>query len=185
MKFKIPMFIGAVGLLSGCGLPPAVTAFSYAVDGVSYVASGKSTADHAISAAAEKDCALFRAVQGHEICRDEEEGNSAGPAIAMTSSRAPNSAAQTRTDVSTVSVVKGKSVTGWEIAGKQWNVSLGKKDLAGPSTGKRVLIGENTPLAFTEESLPQITEKAVYSPSRAKVYGPIRGLVHRVSANSE
>jgi hypothetical protein len=38
------------------------------LDGVSFVTTGKSTADHAISAIANEDCALLRIVDGKEIC---------------------------------------------------------------------------------------------------------------------
>ena len=58
-------------LLSGCGLPPAVMIASYAADGVSYVATGKSVTDHGISEATGRDCALWRVVQGRAVCKDE------------------------------------------------------------------------------------------------------------------
>ena len=54
--------------LKGCALPPAVTVVSFVADGVSYVATGKSTTDHAISAVVREDCALLRAVQDKAIC---------------------------------------------------------------------------------------------------------------------
>ena len=62
--------IGLPILLGGCGLPPAVTAASWALDGVSYLVSGKSVTDHAISQVASQDCGLFRAVQDRSICQD-------------------------------------------------------------------------------------------------------------------
>ena len=55
-------------LLAGCAVPPALTLASLAADGVSYVTTGKSTTDHAISAIAEEDCALVRAVKEEAIC---------------------------------------------------------------------------------------------------------------------
>jgi hypothetical protein len=55
-------------LLAGCALPPALTIASLAADGVSYFATGKSTTDHALSAIAEEDCALVRAVKEEAIC---------------------------------------------------------------------------------------------------------------------
>ena len=58
-------------LLSGCGLPPAVMIASYAADGVSYVATGKSVSDHGISAVTGRDCALWRVIKGKSICKDE------------------------------------------------------------------------------------------------------------------
>lgn len=64
--------IGLPLLLGGCGLPPALTAASWALDGVSYLVSGKSVTDHAISEVAAQDCALFRIVQGREFCEEFE-----------------------------------------------------------------------------------------------------------------
>jgi hypothetical protein len=61
-------------LLAGCGLPPAFTAITYALDGASYVATGKGMGDHAISAVTEKNCAVWRVVTGELICRDYRKG---------------------------------------------------------------------------------------------------------------
>jgi cell division septation protein DedD len=44
---------------------------SYAADGVSYVATGKSVSDHGISEVIGRDCALFRVIRGKPICKDE------------------------------------------------------------------------------------------------------------------
>ncbi len=60
-------------LLAGCALPPAVTWASLATDGVSYIATGKSTTDHAISAIADEDCALLRALKEEAICYPDGE----------------------------------------------------------------------------------------------------------------
>jgi hypothetical protein len=54
--------------LTGCALPPPVTVASFVADAVSYVATGKSPTDHAISAVAREDCALLRVVRGEAIC---------------------------------------------------------------------------------------------------------------------
>lgn len=61
-------------LLTGCGLPPVVTAISFAADGVSYASSGRSVTDHAVSVAADQDCALLRVVDGKPICRKFRKG---------------------------------------------------------------------------------------------------------------
>jgi hypothetical protein len=58
-------------LVSGCGLPPAVMIASYAADGVSYIATGKSVSDHGISEVTGRDCALWRVIKGKPICKDE------------------------------------------------------------------------------------------------------------------
>ncbi|HTZ77440.1 MAG TPA: SPOR domain-containing protein [Stellaceae bacterium] len=59
-------------LLGGCGVPIAVTIGSYAADGVSYVATGKSVTDHGLTAFTGRDCALLRPLLKREaICHDE------------------------------------------------------------------------------------------------------------------
>lgn len=53
--------------LSGC-LPPALQLVSWTATGLSYVFSGKGPSDHALSLAAEKDCATWRILKGEDIC---------------------------------------------------------------------------------------------------------------------
>lgn len=60
-------------LFGGCALPPAVTLVSLAADGISYIATGKSTTDHAISAVAGEDCALLRAMKDEAVCNPDGE----------------------------------------------------------------------------------------------------------------
>jgi hypothetical protein len=55
-------------LLAGCALPPALTLASFAADGISYVATGKTTTDHAISVVAQEDWAMIRALKEQAIC---------------------------------------------------------------------------------------------------------------------
>ena len=43
-------------VLTGCGLPPAITFTSYAIDGLSFLTTGKTASDHAISEVAQRDC---------------------------------------------------------------------------------------------------------------------------------
>ena len=63
----------------------------YAVDGLSYASSGKGIADHAISAANNKDCALFRIAQGSGIC-DAGPALDEAPALAMVGANAGHKA---------------------------------------------------------------------------------------------
>lgn len=72
--------LAAALTLSGCGLPPAITIVSYALDGLSLLSTGKSVGDHAISVAARQDCAMWRLVKNGEICRDFEAGEK-GPVV--------------------------------------------------------------------------------------------------------
>jgi hypothetical protein len=49
-------------LAGGCALPAGVVLASYAADGVSYAATGKTVTDHGLSAAAGHDCGVIRAL---------------------------------------------------------------------------------------------------------------------------
>ena len=51
-----------------------MVALTYAATGVSYVSSGKGIADHALSASADKDCAIHRAIEGKDICERVDRG---------------------------------------------------------------------------------------------------------------
>ncbi|MDH5188197.1 MAG: hypothetical protein OEW37_04490 [Rhodospirillaceae bacterium] len=60
---RITSALGLVVALSGClALPPAIQFASLALDGFSYMSTGKSVSDHAISAFTNKDCAMHRAL---------------------------------------------------------------------------------------------------------------------------
>ncbi len=61
-------------ILAGCGLPHAVTIASYALDGISFLSSGKTVSDHALSAVAQRDCALWRVVKNELVCREYRNG---------------------------------------------------------------------------------------------------------------
>jgi len=59
--------------LGGCAVPPVYSFVSFALDGVSIIATGKTVSDHALSAAVEKDCAMWRLLVEQDIkvvCRE-------------------------------------------------------------------------------------------------------------------
>ncbi len=61
-----------VATLPGCFPLTTPTLVGLAVDGVSYMASGKSVTDHAISGLAQRDCSVGRAVLTNtNLCRGE------------------------------------------------------------------------------------------------------------------
>ncbi len=70
-------------LLGGCGLPPVLMVASYAIEGVTLLATGKTIADHAISNAMNKDCSLFRDVKGRQVCLEAVDAD--GPPAMMAS----------------------------------------------------------------------------------------------------
>ncbi|NVK17611.1 MAG: hypothetical protein HWE30_02820 [Methylocystaceae bacterium] len=59
--------------LSGCAAPPALQILSLAIDGISYIATDKTVADHGLSVIAQKDCKMLRTFQKEDICQDEKE----------------------------------------------------------------------------------------------------------------
>jgi len=59
-------------------VPPVYSFVSFALDGVSIIATGKSVSDHALSAAVEKDCAMWRVLKEQDIkvvCREYADGS--------------------------------------------------------------------------------------------------------------
>lgn len=55
--------------MAGCASVPAAVKFgSLALSGASYLATGKGTTDHLISAIADEDCALLRIIQSRPVC---------------------------------------------------------------------------------------------------------------------
>ena len=61
------LFAAAAVALSGCGIPPIISVASLALDFASYGATGKTVADHGLSAVLQKDCALLRGLEG-QVC---------------------------------------------------------------------------------------------------------------------
>jgi hypothetical protein len=80
-------FLALPLLLSGCALPPVVGAVAYLLDGASYVGTGKSMSDHALSEVAGEDCAMWRLLKGELICqgpKDKGKKNAIAIAAAKT-----------------------------------------------------------------------------------------------------
>ena len=65
---RIFSIISCAIILSGCAMPLPFQIASWALDGISYIATEKSVTDHGISIVTQKDCALLRVVQGDDIC---------------------------------------------------------------------------------------------------------------------
>jgi hypothetical protein len=65
--------VAAVSLL-GCGIPPAVSVASLALDFASYGSTGKTVTDHGISMVLREDCALLRVLDGPICVEESEEG---------------------------------------------------------------------------------------------------------------
>jgi len=65
---KGAFLLTALIFLAGCAVPLPLKVASWALDGISYIATDKSLTDHGLSMATEKDCALLRTFKGEEIC---------------------------------------------------------------------------------------------------------------------
>lgn len=64
------IWIGILAIpLAGCALPPAVTVASLVLDAGSYMTTGKSVADHGLSAVTQRDCRLLGVLEG-EVCAE-------------------------------------------------------------------------------------------------------------------
>ena len=57
-------------LPAACGVSTSVNFMIYALDGFSLVSTGRTTTDHMISAAMEKECMVFRVVKDEVMCRE-------------------------------------------------------------------------------------------------------------------
>lgn len=74
--------------LTACVAPPAITVASLAISGVSYLETGKTLPDHALSSFSARDCIVFRAARGERVCQD-----SSATAVAAVPAPAPADAA--------------------------------------------------------------------------------------------
>lgn len=70
----LPLVLGLALLTGACGAPLAVSAVSYGSDGAMLVATDKTGTDHLASMVSKKDCALWRAFRGRQVCKEREEG---------------------------------------------------------------------------------------------------------------
>lgn len=76
--------VGACALvLQACALPVPLKIASWALDGVSYLATKKSLTDHGLSMVAQQDCAMLRGLKGEEICRDDAPGTDGAVVVAL------------------------------------------------------------------------------------------------------
>ncbi|MHA1563845.1 MAG: hypothetical protein ACTSX7_00910 [Alphaproteobacteria bacterium] len=63
--------LAAIGVtVAGCGLPPALMVASYVAEGILVAASGKTLGGHALSTVTQQDCAMWRILQGEDICQN-------------------------------------------------------------------------------------------------------------------
>jgi hypothetical protein len=94
--FSVLVCASVAGGATGCApiLPPAVMIASQAIDGISYLTTGKSGTDHILSAALEEDCAIHRVVTGGAVCQVEAAGDVATANLAEDPALAPGDEAE-------------------------------------------------------------------------------------------
>lgn len=70
------VLIGLPLMLTACipPIPLPLSVVSTGFSGFAFLTSGKTTADHVLSAARDEDCVMLRVATGNEICREYEEG---------------------------------------------------------------------------------------------------------------
>lgn len=69
---RVGCMVVVVFVLGGCAIPLPIKLASWAIDGISYLATRKSVADHGISVALGQDCALLRLItEKGSVCTDD------------------------------------------------------------------------------------------------------------------
>ncbi len=71
MSRVVVVVVGGL-FLGGCAIPAPLQIASWALDGLSLLATQKSVADHGISMVAQQDCALWRGVTEGAVCREDD-----------------------------------------------------------------------------------------------------------------
>ena len=85
VKQRIAAMALLMPLLSGCGLPEVVTVAGLVVEGGSFLGTGKTVSDHALSAAADRDCSMLAGITRGRLC----EGEAGQPAAGRKTVRRP------------------------------------------------------------------------------------------------
>jgi hypothetical protein len=62
------LLLTSLFFLAGCALPLPLKVASWALDGISYLATDKSVAENGLSIIAKKDCSLMRPLKGQPVC---------------------------------------------------------------------------------------------------------------------
>ena len=113
--------------LGACGLPIGVQIASLFADGVSYLTTDKSLTDHGISAVTGEDCALWRGVEGANICHEPASDKEAetivaalGKPKAPTTAPIVTAAARAAMRIVVRAVMSPRSSWGWVVPRSPW-----------------------------------------------------------------
>ena len=170
--------LGLMLSVSACGMPPIVSAVSYAIEWLSYAASGKSVTDHALSAAADSDCAMFRIVKGEEICRDEAPSE-AGTLLAMANSTEPDGTLASGNATPTPAPVlysfgtNGASgSSGWQIADGA-GISADRPENAGEDPDNLIAPGQVIPVR-EDTQLGANADQVLHMPAGVELFALVQ-----------
>ena len=129
-------------ILSGCALPVPVQIASWALDGISFLATKKSLSDHGLSMVAQKDCAIWRSLKGDEICSENDDAGTFAVASADSSvSDAQPSAQAAQSELDVASLANFETAAGTPqvepavVSRPQQNSKVGERLMI---SGKRV-----------------------------------------------
>jgi cell division septation protein DedD len=159
--------------LGGCALPLPVQVASWALDGLSYVTTEKSMADHGLSIVANKDCAVVRGILMDEgqICRDFDDYGT-GTAVAANDfdRKAAQALAEFETAAGGDATAKGQRTNRRPIIEPQVRMSLAR--IHKPMTFEDGVRLSGYPLVITVEPIAEpVTQVAARKIDAGKAAG--------------
>ncbi len=144
-------FLILLGVLfvGGCAVPVPVQVASWAIDGISYLTTQKSLTDHGLSFVAQKDCALWRGIQGKNICDsyDDDAGT-----VAVAAAAPPDDAVDTQESSqnleNTVEIADAEEMVAFDTASGdgQEQVAMAEEPVAGEPVAEEPMVEETAPV---------------------------------------
>ncbi|MEE8517356.1 MAG: hypothetical protein V3T02_12010 [Alphaproteobacteria bacterium] len=83
MRPIVALALPVLFAVAACSIPTPLTVVTFAFDGVSLIASGKTLSDHALSTITNEDCAMWRVFKDRPICRNPETPDTVLAAVAV------------------------------------------------------------------------------------------------------
>lgn len=110
-------------------MPVPLKIASWALDGISYLATQKSMTDHGLSLVVQKDCALLRGFKGEEVCRNNQ-GDDAGVVLAAAEVEAVGDDVASTAVVEETAPVAAEASVEAVAAKTNWTPPVEKTDVA-------------------------------------------------------
>jgi hypothetical protein len=166
-------------LLGGCAVPVPFQIASWALDGISYLATQKSVADHGISIVADKDCAVWRGVTEGELCREGTDqdimvaDNSTGPVVKAGFSTAPEKPSLVQPLPAPRIVTNQQVVLERRMAGVKFGHAMSKVERPNETTAAPVgVLAVLPPANLTISEQPESIHPAVVKPVKLAEWSP-------------